>query len=50
MIVPGSIYQNMGFGRDKGEVEKDEEGLLAMKVLGQNMCWLLKRIHGETDY
>jgi len=36
----------MGFGMDKGDVEKDEEGLDAMKVLGENMAWLLKEIHG----
>jgi multimeric flavodoxin WrbA len=46
MIVPGSMYWNMGFGRKKGEVEKDEEGIQIMKVLGQNMAWLLKRIQG----
>ena len=27
------------------EVEKDEEGIQTMKVLGQNMAWLLKKIH-----
>ncbi len=46
MIVPGSIYWNMGFGLDKGEVEKDEEGVSTMKGLGQNMAWLLKKISG----
>ena len=46
MIVPGSIYWNMGFGREKGEVEKDEEGIRTMKNLGQNMAWLLKKIRG----
>lgn len=45
-IVPGSSYWNMGIGRNKGEVEKDEEGLNTMKVLGQNMAWLLKKIQG----
>jgi multimeric flavodoxin WrbA len=44
-IVPGSSYWNMGIGRNKGEVEDDEEGLNTMKVLGQNMAWLLKKIH-----
>jgi multimeric flavodoxin WrbA len=33
MIVPGSNYWNMGFGMDKGDVKKDEEGLGTMKVL-----------------
>jgi multimeric flavodoxin WrbA len=45
MIVPGSIYWNMGFGLEKGDVEKDTEGIQTMKVLGQNMAWLLKKIH-----
>ena len=44
MIVPGSIYWNIGIGRDIGEVEKDEEGVETMKNLGQNMAWLLKKI------
>ncbi|MBW1694076.1 MAG: flavodoxin family protein [Deltaproteobacteria bacterium] len=48
MIVPGSIYWNMGFGLDKGEVENDDEGVDTMKVLGENMAWLLKKVHGET--
>ena len=47
MIVPGSIYWNMGMGREIGEVEKDEEGLQTMKILGQNMAWLLKQIQGK---
>jgi multimeric flavodoxin WrbA len=45
-LVPGSSYWNMGIGRNIGEVEKDEEGLRTMKVLGQNMAWLLKKTHG----
>ncbi|NSW86971.1 MAG: flavodoxin family protein [Syntrophobacteraceae bacterium] len=45
MIIPGSIYWNMGFGLDKGEVERDEEGIKTMKILGRNMAWLLQRIH-----
>jgi multimeric flavodoxin WrbA len=43
MIVPGSIYWNFAFGRLVGEVEDDEEGMETMKVLGQNMAWLLKK-------
>ena len=45
MIIPGSSYWNIGIGRAKGEVEKDEEGLRTMQTLGQNMAWLLKKIH-----
>jgi len=46
MIVPGSCYWNMGFGLEKGEVEKDEEGERTMRILGQNMAWVLKRLTG----
>ncbi len=45
MIIPGSSYWNIGIGRDKGEVEQDEEGLRTMQALGQNMAWLLKKIN-----
>jgi multimeric flavodoxin WrbA len=44
MIVPGSSYWNLGMGRQKGEVEKDEEGIQTMKDLGRNMAWLLKKL------
>ena len=45
MIVPGSSYWNLGFGLDKGDVEKDEEGLRTMKQLGKNLAWLLEKIN-----
>ena len=44
MIIPGSSYWNIGIGREPGEVEKDEEGIRTMKVLGRNMAWLLKKL------
>ncbi|HYA14881.1 MAG TPA: flavodoxin family protein [Syntrophales bacterium] len=46
MFIPGSSYWNLAIGRDPGEVLKDEEGMQTMKTLGQNMAWLLKKIHG----
>ena len=45
MIVPGSSYWNLGIGRQKGEVEKDDEGIQTMKSLGRNMAWLLQKIN-----
>jgi multimeric flavodoxin WrbA len=45
MIIPGSTYWNIGIGKDRGEVEKDEEGIKTMRTLGQNMAWLLKKIN-----
>jgi multimeric flavodoxin WrbA len=46
MIIPGSSYWNIGIGRNVGEVDHDEEGIKTMADLGQNMAWLLKRLHG----
>jgi multimeric flavodoxin WrbA len=46
MIVPGSSYWNMGIGMMPGEVDKDEEGIKTVQVLGQNMAWLLKKLYG----
>lgn len=45
MIVPGSSYWNIGVGREKGEVERDAEGMKTMRDLGQNMAWLLMKLH-----
>jgi len=45
MIVPGSSYWNVGKGGKIGDVESDEEGIKTMQTLGQNMAWLLKKIH-----
>ena len=45
MVVPGSIYWNMGYGRAVGEVLNDEEGLETMRQLGRNMALVLKKIN-----
>ncbi len=45
MVVPGASYWNFGLGREIGEVRGDEEGMRTMKVLGENMAWLLSRLH-----
>jgi multimeric flavodoxin WrbA len=44
MMVPGSVYWNLGIGREPGEVQKDEEGIVTFKTLGRNMAWLLKKL------
>jgi multimeric flavodoxin WrbA len=46
MIVPGSTYWNVAFGREKGEVQKDEEGLKTVDNLAHNVAWLLKKLRG----
>ncbi|MBB6215261.1 multimeric flavodoxin WrbA [Anaerosolibacter carboniphilus] len=44
MFLVGGTYWNMVYGREIGEVENDKEGMLNMKVIGENMAWLLKKI------
>ncbi len=44
MMIVGSTYWNMGYGREKGEAMQDGEGLQTMANLGKNMAWLLKCI------
>ena len=41
-MIPTSNYWNVIHGTSPGEVLKDEEGVQIMKVLGQNMAYLLK--------
>jgi len=45
MIVPGSEYLNLDPGRSPGDMEKNEKRLDAMKMLGKNMAWLMKKIN-----
>ena len=47
MIIPGSNYWNMGVGLEKGEVADDKEGMATMKVLGENMAWLLAKVYSK---
>ena len=46
MIVPGSTYWNIAFGRGKGEVKDDTEGLDTVRTLAANMAWLMKKLSG----
>ncbi len=45
MIIPGSSYWNLSIAWRKGDFEKDKEGIRTMRVLGENMAWLLRKIH-----
>ena len=49
MIVVGSTYWNMVYGKDAGDVLDDTEGIANMLNLGQNMAWLLKRLTYDTQ-
>lgn len=42
MLMPSSNYWNVTHGATPGETVADTEGMQTMKVLGQNMAWLMK--------
>ena len=46
MIIPSTIYWNMGMGRNPGEILNDKEGIDTFRILGENMAWLMKKMHG----
>lgn len=46
MIVPGSTYWNIAFGREKGDILRDEEGLRTARNFAKKMVWLIKKIKG----
>ena len=48
IFVVGSIYWNMVYGKDIGDVLNDIEGINNMKNLGQNMAWLLNLISQKS--
>ena len=49
MIVPGSSYWNIGTALRQGEFVNDVEGVNTMRVLGQNMAWLLEKLNSEPS-
>ena len=44
MLVVGSTYWNMVYGKNIGEVLDDEEGMANMRNLGENMGIILKKL------
>ena len=42
--VPGSTYWNIAFGREKGEVQQDEEGMRTAWNFGKNVALLVKKL------
>lgn len=45
MLVVGSTYWNMVYGKDVGDVIEDDEGVANMRNIGENMAWLLKTLY-----
>ncbi len=48
MIVPGSTYWNMVFGRLPGEVWKDPEGIETIRHFAANVAKLVKRLNSPA--
>jgi len=46
MVVPGSTYWNVALGREKGEVQNDEEGMKTVWNFGKNVAWAVKKLKG----
>jgi multimeric flavodoxin WrbA len=44
-FMPSSTYWNVAFGREKGEVTRDEEGLATVWNFGKNVAFLVKKLH-----
>ncbi|OQC06732.1 MAG: 2-amino-4-deoxychorismate dehydrogenase [Candidatus Hydrogenedentes bacterium ADurb.Bin101] len=49
MIVPGSSYWNIGFGRLQGEVSEDNEGIETVRHFAQNLVWLANKLCRKND-
>ena len=49
MIVPGSTYWNMVFGRLPGEVWQDKEGIETARHFALNVAKLVKKLHDNTE-
>jgi len=44
-VMPGSIHPNIAFGREKGDVENDREGMDTAWQFGKNIAFLLKKLN-----
>ncbi len=44
MVVPGSRYWNIAFGKDPGDVTEDAEGLATIDRLAENLAWVAQRL------
>ena len=45
MVVPGSTYWNIVFGRNPGDALKDTEGMETVKGFTRNVATLIKKLH-----
>lgn len=45
MIVPGSTYWNIVFGKEPGDALKDEEGMKTVKRFSENVAYLINKMN-----
>lgn len=50
IIVVGSTYWNMVYGKNVGDVLNDEEGMANMRNLGENMVWLMNKLNDTSNH
>ena len=50
MVVVGSTYWNLVYGKNIGEVLNDEEGMANMRNLGENMGIIIKKLKSISYY
>ncbi len=46
MIVAGSTYWNIAFGKGGADVDNDEEGMKTIDRFAENIAWLAYKCHG----
>ena len=49
MPVASGRYWNNGFGREMGQIEKDEEGMQNARIVARNMVFLMKAINDAKE-
>ena len=49
MPIASGRYWNNGFGREVGQIEKDEEGLQNARIVARNMIFLIKAIKDAKE-
>lgn len=49
MIIPGSDYWNMAFGRMPGEVMDDKEGVETLERFAENVAWLVDVLESQKS-
>jgi len=49
MPIASGRYWNNGFGREQGQIEKDEEGLQNARIVARNMVFLMKAIRDAKE-